>query len=62
MKVLFIKRFIENNIADQLRNEIEVSIFEESYSQIHSHLKHNRITRVYGAFIDNDRGNFRFDL
>ena len=32
MKVLFIKRFIENNIADQLRNEIEVSMYEESYS------------------------------
>lgn len=25
LKVMFIRRFIENNIADQLRNEIEVS-------------------------------------
>lgn len=24
LKVMFIRRFIENNIADQLRNEIEV--------------------------------------
>ena len=56
MKVMFIHRFVENQIAQQLRDELQVGVFGALAIQIHSHLIHNRITRVYGAFIDKQRG------
>ncbi|OAO14288.1 hypothetical protein AV274_3992 [Blastocystis sp. ATCC 50177/Nand II] len=45
LKIMFLKKYAENNILDQLKQEIE----------IHSHLIHNRIARVYGSFVNLDR-------
>ena len=56
IKVMFLPHFCERGIQDQLRDEIQVGLSQVSDQQIHSHLIHNRITRVYGCFFDKDRG------
>ena len=44
IKILFKRHLLKNNVANQLRREVE----------IHSHLKHKNVTQLYGFFFDDD--------